>query len=157
MPKSNLVALAVQATGREQQDRIVSFAAMWLHTGSLIDTHPPISDIHLVFDPCRRSIYAAKRIHGFSERALLLQDKFKLSAQEIRSFVQVANIIVAYDALAVPRLNRELSRASQAVLDHHVFDLPKRWATGLSRPHAKASAWLSRATATMRWRMRVVP
>lgn len=119
---SSAVFVDVETTGLSHQDRVVSIGAVWLSTGSVGNGPFPVSFIHLIFNPERRSHPAATRVHGYSDRLLGQQEKFSTRAQFLREYLNSADLIVAHNAsFDISFINRELGFSGEASLTKPVF------------------------------------
>ena len=109
-----VVAVDVETTGVAPDDRIVSLGAIWLATASLAEGCFPVSYIHLVFDPGKKSHPKAAQIHGFDDWTLRHQEPFASYAARIREFLHAGDVIVAHNAdFDLGFINRELAIAGQ--------------------------------------------
>jgi DNA polymerase III subunit epsilon len=121
LPQS-AVFVDVQTTGLSSTDRVVSLGAIWLSTASVCGGPLPVSYIHLLFNPERRSHPYAERIHGYSHDFLAGQEPFFLYADFVRQYLSSADLIVAHNASSdLLYLNRELTLAGERELDMPVF------------------------------------
>jgi DNA polymerase III epsilon subunit-like protein len=77
----------VETTGLGRYDRIVSFGGIGMISRDLVKGRPHLACLYLVFDPGRENCRDAEQIHGFSDSALRLQDRFALHAANIRRFL----------------------------------------------------------------------
>lgn len=109
---STIAAVDVETTGLSGDDRIVSIGAFWLSTAALHDGSFPVSYLHLIFNPGRKSHWAARKVHGFSSSLLSKQEMFSVYAPQISSFLNSAEIVVAHNAaFDLTFINRELRGA----------------------------------------------
>jgi DNA polymerase-3 subunit epsilon len=121
LPQS-AVFVDVETTGLSSADRVVSLGAIWLSTPSVCGAPLPVSFIHLVFNPERRSHPYAARVHGYSDAFLAGQDPFVLYADFVRQYLACADVIVAHNAsFDLSFINRELRIANEYELDMRVF------------------------------------
>jgi hypothetical protein len=70
----------VETTGLGTHDRIVSFGGIGMISRDLARGRPDLEYVYLVFDPGRANRRAAEQIHGLSDSALRLQDRFAVHA-----------------------------------------------------------------------------
>jgi DNA polymerase-3 subunit epsilon len=119
---ASAVFVDVETTGLSSTDRVVSLGAIWLSTASVCGGPLPVSYIHLVFNPERRSHPYAERIHGYSADFLAGQEPFFLYADFVRQYLAAADLIVAHNApFDVSFINRELALANERELHTPVF------------------------------------
>jgi DNA polymerase-3 subunit epsilon len=119
---SSVVFVDVETTGLTASDRIVSVGAVWLSTNSVGDGAPPVSYVHLVFNPDKRSHPQAAAVHGYSDIFLSKQDSFTTYAEYLRSYLEQADQIVAHNvAFDLPFLNREFASAGLRALTRPSF------------------------------------
>ena len=108
----------VETTGLNSDDRIVSLGAFWFASGSLCDRIFPVSFVHLIFNPDRRSHPRAAQVHGYSDWLLKHQEPFETYADDVRNFLCSADLIVAHNAeFDLGFINRELQRVARATID----------------------------------------
>lgn len=109
---STIVSVDVETTGLSSEDRIVSIGAFWLSTAALKDGSFPVSYLHLIFNPDRKSHWAARKVHGFSSKILEKQERFSAYAPYISSFLNSADLVIAHNAeFDLTFINRELKAA----------------------------------------------
>src|ERR1700693_3009010 len=119
---ASAVFVDVETTGLSSSDRVVSLGAIWLPPAGVGGGPLPVSFIHLLFNPERRSQPYAERIHGYSEAFLAGQDPFFVHADFVRQYLASADLIVAHNAsFDLPFTNRELGIANEPDLDLPVF------------------------------------
>ncbi|MDR6306411.1 DNA polymerase-3 subunit epsilon [Nitrobacter vulgaris] len=107
-----MAAVDVETTGLTSEDRIVSIGAFWLSTAALSDGSFPVSYLHLIFNPQRKSHWAARKVHGFSSEILEKQELFSSYAEQIISFLNSADLVIAHNAaFDLAFVNRELRSA----------------------------------------------
>ena len=112
----------VETTGLNSDDRVVSLGAFWIATGSLCDRIFPVSFVHLIFNPARRSHPRATQVHGYSDWLLNHQEPFEAYAEDVREFLCSADLIVAHNAeFDLGFINAELERAGRPVIDRPSF------------------------------------
>jgi DNA polymerase-3 subunit epsilon len=106
---ATIAAVDVETTGLTSEDRIVSIGAFWLSTAALKDGSFPVSYLHLIFNPQRKSHWAARKVHGFSSKILDKQELFSSYATHISSFLNSADLVIAHNAaFDLTFINREL-------------------------------------------------
>ena len=119
---SSVAFVDVETTGLTATDRIVSVGAVWLSINSVGVGPPPVSYIHLVFNPGKRSHPQAAAVHGYSDLFLSKQDSFATYADYLRSYLEQADQIVAHNvAFDLPFLNREFALAGLDELTRPTF------------------------------------
>ncbi|MGN6284765.1 MAG: 3'-5' exonuclease [Afipia sp.] len=112
-----IVSVDVETTGLSAEDRIVSIGAFWLSTAALRDGSFPVSYLHLIFNPERKSHWAARKVHGFSSKILDKQEPFRAYAAHISSFLNSADLVIAHNAaFDLTFINRELKSAGAAAV-----------------------------------------
>jgi DNA polymerase-3 subunit epsilon len=117
-----IVAVDVETTGLHSTDRVVSLGAVWFATRNLLEPAFPISFIHLIFDPGRKSHPQAETVHGYSDWVLRHQDPFSTYAMRIRDFLHAGNVVIAHNAaFDLPFINRELTHAGLSPIDRPKF------------------------------------
>lgn len=110
---STIAAVDVETTGLTEDDRIVSIGAFWLSTAALRDGSFPVSYLHLIFNPERKSHWAARKVHGFSSSLLSKQEPFAAYATQISLFLNSAEMVIAHNAaFDLKFINRELRSAN---------------------------------------------
>ena len=114
LPES-VVAFDVETTGIHSNDRVVSLGAVWLPTAALSEPSFPVSYIHLIFDPLRKSHPEAEAIHGHDDWLLRHQEPFWIYAKAIRRFLYSGKVLVAHNAaFDLEFINREMVLAGEA-------------------------------------------
>src|ERR1043166_6592543 len=114
LPES-VVAVDVETTGIHSNDRIVSLGAVWLPTAALSEPSFPVSYIHLIFDPLRKSHPEAEAVHGHADWLLRHQEPFWNYARAVRRFLYSGKILVAHNAaFDLEFINREMVLAGEA-------------------------------------------
>ena len=89
-------------------DRMVSFAAI-----EIVDNAPTGRALHLLFNPGRRSHWAARKVHGLSDDLLSHQPAFADHAAEIADFVGDDALIGHNLRFDVSFLNAEFGHAGR--------------------------------------------
>jgi DNA polymerase III subunit epsilon len=113
-----VVAVDVETTGLHSTDKIVSIGAVWLSTACLAERCFPVSFLHLIFDPGRKSHPEAEKVHGFDDWLLRHQDPFALYAPQISRFLSDGDVVIAHNAqFDMAFINRELLTAGQVPID----------------------------------------
>lgn len=92
-----VVFVDVETTGFHSDDRIVSFAGIWLNTRELMDSKYHIRHVHLIFNPEKKCHRKASEVHGYVDRDLENQDKFSDWADQIYDFLESSDVIVGYN------------------------------------------------------------
>jgi DNA polymerase-3 subunit epsilon len=114
LPES-IVAVDIETTGIHSNDRIVSLGAIWLSTATLAENSFPVSYIHLIFDPLRKSHPEAERVHGYDDWILRHQEPFWEYAKAIRRFLYSGQLIISHNAeFDLGFINREMEIAGEA-------------------------------------------
>jgi DNA polymerase III subunit epsilon len=117
LPRS-IAFVDVETTGLNADDRIVSLGAFWLASSSLCDRIFPVSFVHLIFNPARRSHPRAAQVHGYSDWLLEHQEPFETYVTDVRNFLCSADLVVAHNAeFDLGFINKELQRAGRAMID----------------------------------------
>lgn len=139
-----VAAVDVETTGLSGTDKIVSLGAVWLATDCLHERVFPVSYLHLIFNPGRKSHPAAARVHGLSDKLLSNQDPFSTYAPAIAAFLNSANVIVAHNAsFDLGFIVRELAACGQRIARPHQCTMQAYRAVGTG------SASLNSACAAM--------
>lgn len=123
LPKS-VAFIDVETTGLDpSHDRVVTVGGIWFASGSLRDGSLPVSFIHLIFNPRRKSHPRATQVHGYSDCVLKHQEALSgYYADEIRKFFCSADLIVAHNtAFDLGFINAELTRIQRRPLDRPTF------------------------------------
>ncbi len=89
-------------------DRMVSFAAI-----EIVDHAPTGRALHLLFNPGRRSHWAARKVHGLSDDLLSHQPAFAEHADEIADFVGGDALVGHNLRFDVAFLNAEFAHAGR--------------------------------------------
>jgi DNA polymerase III subunit epsilon len=108
LPNRRLVAVDLETTGLSVKNghRIVSLGSV-----EIVDSQPTGKVIHLIFNPERRSDYAAREVHGFDSYTLAYQEPFEKYALELRDWIG-DDLVVAHNAsFDVGFLNNEFARS----------------------------------------------
>lgn len=114
IPES-IVAIDVETTGIHSTDRVVSLGAIWLSTHCLSEPSLPISYLHLIFDPLKKSHPEAEKVHGYDDWMLRHQEPFWRYAPAIRRFLHSGSVIVAHNAeFDLGFINREMELAGES-------------------------------------------
>jgi DNA polymerase-3 subunit epsilon len=117
-----VVAVDVETTGLHSNDRVVSLGAIWFATACLPEDCFPVSYIHLIFDPGKKSHPKAEQVHGFDDWTLRHQEPFADYATRIRDFLQAGDAIVAHNAeFDMGFIDRELVTAGQRPVDKPIY------------------------------------
>jgi DNA polymerase III subunit epsilon len=119
---SSVVFCDVETTGLAKDDRIVSLGAIGMMSGDLAADDSNLRYTYLVFNPRKGNHRRAEQVHGFSDRALRLQDPFAVHARRVRRFLRSYELLVAHNAAFDFRfVNRELARADMPALSKPVY------------------------------------
>ena len=119
---STFVAIDLETTGLNDDDRIVSLSALLVESARLNEKEIDIRCLNLIFDPGKKSDPAAERIHGYDDWILRHQQFFSEKAQDVRGFLERADLVVAHNAeFDLSFLNRELSAAGLKPLSKPSF------------------------------------
>jgi DNA polymerase III subunit epsilon len=117
---ASVVFCDVETTGLGTHDRIVSFGG--IGSRDLAKGRPDLEYLYLVFDPGRANRRAAEHIHGFSDSALRLQDRFAVHAADVRRFLTSYELLVAHNAAFDIRfINREMRLSGLPALTRDVY------------------------------------
>ena len=112
----------VETTGLGHHDRIVSFGGIGMISRDLAKGRRDLEYLYLVFDPGRANRRAAEQIHGFSDSALRLQDRFAVHAADVRRFLTSYELLVAHNAAFDIRfINREMRLSGLPALNRPVY------------------------------------
>jgi DNA polymerase-3 subunit epsilon len=104
-----VVAVDVETTGLGSNDRIVSLGAVWLSTACLSERCLPVSYLHLIFDPGKKSHPKAEQAHGFNDWLLRHQEPFEHYADAVSEFLNAGDVLIAHNAeFDIGFINREL-------------------------------------------------
>jgi DNA polymerase-3 subunit epsilon len=123
LPKS-VAFVDVETTGLDpSHDRVVTVGGLWLAPASLRDGSLPVSYIHLIFNPGRKSQPRATQVHGYSDWVLEHQEGLSVYyADEVRKFLCSADLIVAHNVVFdVGFINAELTRVQRRPLNRPTF------------------------------------
>ena len=119
---TSVVFCDVETTGLGNDDRIVSFGGIGMISRDLAKGRRDLEYLYLVFDPGRATRRAAEQIHGFSDSALRLQDRFAVHAADVRRFLTSYELLVAHNAAFDIRfINREMRLSGLPALNRPVY------------------------------------
>jgi DNA polymerase-3 subunit epsilon len=109
--------LDVETTGLTLHDRVVTLAIILLDVPTVSEDQPKVqltfSAIHRIYNPGRDCNPIASKIHGHSDWKLRHQSFFSEDAEEVREFLERADLVVCHNAEFDLRfMNREFSKAS---------------------------------------------
>lgn len=89
----------VETTGLSRDDRVVSIGVIHLPDADMLrDGAHEASATHLIFNPGRPSDPRARKVHGYSDQILSIQDPFEQHAKDLLPFFDHGGIIVAHNA-----------------------------------------------------------
>jgi DNA polymerase-3 subunit epsilon len=117
-----VVAVDVETTGFHSTDRIVSLGAVWLPTACLAERCFPVSYMHLVFDPGKKSHPRAEHVHGHHDWVLRHQEPFAAYAGKVRDFLESGDLLIAHNAdFDFTFIDRELAAAGERPVSKPVY------------------------------------
>jgi DNA polymerase III subunit epsilon len=112
----------VETTGLGNHDRIVSFGGIGMISRDLAKGGADLEYLYLVFDPGTANYRNAEQIHGFSDSALRLQDRFAVHSTDIWRFLTSYELLVAHNAAFDLRfINREMRLSGLPALTRPVY------------------------------------
>ncbi|HWV21090.1 MAG TPA: DNA polymerase III subunit epsilon [Devosia sp.] len=113
------IVLDTETTGlsHAEGDRLVEIGCV-----ELINHIPSGRNYHVYINPQRSMPEEAFRVHGLSEEFLSDKPLFKALAEEFRSFVDGARLIIHNAPFDMGFLNAELGWAGLPILDNEVID-----------------------------------
>jgi DNA polymerase III subunit epsilon len=118
----SVVFCDVETTGLGNDARIVSFGGIGMISRDLAKGRPGLKYLYLVFDPGRANRHVAEQIHGFSDSALRLQDRFAVHATDVWRFLTTYELLVAHNAAFDLRfINREMRLSGLPALNRPVY------------------------------------
>jgi len=97
-PPASILFVDVETTGLHSADRIVSLGAIRLSTFEMLTGFLQFDQIHLIFDPGRKSHPKAEEVHGYDDWILRHQQPFSDYAAPLFDFISSAGLVVAHNA-----------------------------------------------------------
>jgi len=97
-PPASVLFVDVETTGLHGADRIVSLGAIRLPTFEMLTGVLQFDQIHLIFDPGRKSHPKAEEVHGYDDWILRHQQPFSDYAAPLFDFISSAGLVVAHNA-----------------------------------------------------------
>ena len=97
-PPASVLFVDVETTGLRGADRIVSLGAIRLPTFEMLTGVLQFDQIHLIFDPGRKSHPKAEEVHGYDDWILRHQQPFSDYAAPLFDFISSAGLVVAHNA-----------------------------------------------------------
>ena len=97
-PPASILFVDVESTGLHSADRIVSLGAIRLSTFEMLTGVLQFDQIHLIFDPGRKSHPKAEEVHGYDDWILRHQQPFSDYAAPLFDFISSAGLVVAHNA-----------------------------------------------------------
>ena len=97
-PPASILFVDVETTGLHSADRIVSLGAIRLSTFEMLTGVLQFDQIHLIFDPGRKSHPKAEEVHGYDDWILRHQQPFSDYAAPLFDFISSAGLVVAHNA-----------------------------------------------------------